>query len=275
MSVLDAVILGLIQGFSEFLPISSSGHLVMAQELLDVRMPGVFLEVMLHTATLLSVVVVYRAKLWAILTGVLRRDAQHLRYAGYLLLASIPAGIVGLGLEDTVEAAFDTPTVTGVMLLVTGLILYSTRWATRRQAVPVEPDEHTDPAALRRDEPTLGNAVAMGIAQAFALLPGISRSGTTITAGLWGRLSGEAAAEFSFLMSVIAVGGATLLQLGDLGDSVRATGGAALAAGFTASLISGIVAIKALVWLLRRQEFHKFAYYVWIVGALFLVYLAR
>ena len=272
MSLLDAVILGLVQGLSEFLPISSSGHLVIAQELLGVEVAGIFLEIVLHAATLLAVLLVYRVKIWRLLAGILRRDPLHLRYGGYLVLASVPAAIVGIGFPDALAATFDAPAITGVMLLVTGVFLFSTRWAGRRSAAVIGPGERRDPTEVG-DSPSLGNAVAMGIAQCFALLPGISRSGSTITAGLWGGMRSDTAAEFSFLMSVIAVGGASLLQLAEFGEWVRVTGAPALAAGFLASLASGILAIKALLWLLRRQSFHAFAYYVWTVGGLFLLYL--
>jgi undecaprenyl-diphosphatase len=256
MRYFDAVVLGLVQGLTEFLPVSSSGHLVMAQTFLGVPQPGIFLEVVLHVATMLSVVVVYRVRLAQLLVGTLRRDHDALRYVGLLALATLPVVVVGLLFRHPIEAAFDAPAITGVMLLITGLILWSTIWI-RRPA----------PAAA----PTTRHALAMGFAQVLALLPGISRSGTTITAGLWAGLKPERAAEFSFLMSLIAIGGAAVLQATDLEGAPPVDG--PLVAGFLAALVSGIVAIKALVWLLRHQKFHHFAWYVWPVGLLFLVYL--
>lgn len=255
MSYFDAIVLGLVQGLTEFLPVSSSGHLVMAQTFLGVPAPGVFLEVALHVATLLSVVVVYRRRLLDLLVGLFRRDADALRYIGLLVLATLPVVVIGLLFRDAIEAAFDTPYVTGFMLLVTGFILWST--GLRRSERPHE-------------VPTAGHALAMGFAQCFALLPGISRSGSTIAAGLWTGLRGERAAEFSFLMSIPAIAGAAVLQVSEVGD-VAVTG--PLAAGFVAALLSGIAAIVSLVWLVRRQGFHKFAWYVWPVGILFLAYL--
>lgn len=258
MNFFQAVVLGLVQGLTEFLPVSSSGHLVIAQTFMDVPTPGVFVEVALHLATLISVLVVYHRRVGSIAVGAIRGEAQAWRYIGLLLLASVPAGIVGVFFEDQVEAAFDAPWVTGVMLLVTGVLLWTTRWLGARRW---------------DDRPGVRNAVGMGVAQAFAILPGISRSGTTITAGLWGRLQGDAAAEFSFLMSVVAISGAVLLQVGDIGESVQQVGAAALAAGFIAALISGILAIRLLIWLLRKQTFYVFSYYLWIAGGLFLIYL--
>ncbi len=258
MSVLDAVILGLVQGLTEFLPVSSSGHLVMTQTLLHVPQPGIVLEVVLHVATLLSVAIVYRRRLAWLVTGALRGDAGAWRYIALLMLATVPAVLAGLFLKGPIEAAFDTPAVTGLMLLVTGGVLWSTRLARR-------PTKH---------RPSPGLALGIGVAQACAILPGISRSGATIATGLWGRLDGEQAAEFSFLMSIPAIAGAALLTVLDLDGAARGIAGMELAIGFAVALVSGIAAIRSIVWLVRRRGFHLFAYYVWAAGAAFLAYLA-
>ena len=258
MNFFEAIVLGLVQGLTEFLPVSSSGHLVIAETLLDVPTPGVFVEVALHLATLISVLIVYHRRVGSLAVGAVRGDPMAWRYIGLLLLASVPAGIVGVFFEDRIEAAFDAPWVTGAMLLVTGVLLWSTRRIGDRRW---------------EDRPGIGHAIGMGIAQAFAILPGISRSGSTITVGLWGRLQGDSAAEFSFLMSVIAVSGAVVLQVGDIGTSVQQVGTGALIAGCLSALVSGILAIRLLIWLLQKQTFYAFAYYVWIAGGLFLIYL--
>ena len=255
MTYLDAIILGLVQGLTEFLPVSSSGHLVMAQTFLDVPSPGVFIEVALHVATLLSVTIVYRTKLSELLVGTVRRDPDALRYVGMLVVATLPVVVVGLLFRDTIEAAFDTPHVTGFMLLLTGVLLYSTAWG-----------EGDRP----HHQPGTRHAVSMGLAQCLALMPGISRSGSTIAAGLWTGLDGERAAEFSFLMSLPAIAGAAVLQVSDIGG---ASVDGPLVTGFLVALVAGIAAIKSLVWLVRRQGFHHFAWYVWAVGLLFLGYL--
>ncbi len=258
MNFVQSILLGLVQGLTEFLPVSSSGHLIIAETLMDVPTPGVFVEVALHFATLLSVLIVYRKRVADLLFGAVRRDPEAWHYIGLLLLASVPAGIVGVFFQEQVEAAFDAPWVTGAMLIVTGFLL----WSTKR--VPPRP---------WKERPGFGLAAMMGLAQAFAILPGISRSGSTITAGLWGSLDGDKAAEFSFLMSVVAIAGATVLQVGKVGSSVQQIGLAPLLCGFVAALLSGIFAIRFLVWLLRRQTFYAFSYYVWIAGGLFLLYL--
>ena len=259
MSLLDAILLGLVQGLTEFLPVSSSGHLVIGQTLLGVDSPGVAFEVVLHVATLLSVIIVYRARLWQLAVGAARGQRDALVFVGLLVLATIPAGLVGLFLEDTIEQAFALPAITGIMLLVTGAFLWSTRFRRPASDAPL---------------PTARLALGIGIAQAFAILPGISRSGATITAGLWGRLPGDRAAEFSFLLSIPAILGAALLQIGEIGESWQTTGGAPLVVAFFVALAAGIAAIRSLVWLLRRQAFYAFAYYVWAAGGLFLLFLA-
>lgn len=280
MNSFQSIALGIVQGLTEFLPVSSSGHLVMAQTLLGVEQPGVFFDVMLHVATLVAVLIVYRERLAAITGGILRREPGALRYFGLLLLASVPAGLVGVLFKDRIEQIFSMPAFTGVALILTGFILWSTRYA--RKAFPAA--DGGQPVATAADDVgavalggnarlTWKQALGIGLAQAVAILPGISRSGSTITAGLWGRLRGEAAAEFSFLMSVVVISGAALLEARHLGDSVEAIGIAPIAGGFIAALVTGILSIRSLVWLLRKQAFYAFSYYVWIAGGLFLLYL--
>lgn len=281
MDSFQSIVLGLVQGLTEFLPVSSSGHLVIASTFLDVVTPGVFVEVALHVGTLISVLIVYRQRVAALISGALRRDPGAWRYLGLLLLASIPAGLVGVFLQDQIEQAFGAPWVTGVLLIVTGFILWSTRRA-RNLHLRVA-DGGGDAAALAvQPTATLARtgtiswkvALGIGLAQAVAILPGISRSGSTITAGLWAGISGEDAAEFSFLMSIIVIAGAALLELRHFSSAVLDIGAGPLLFGFLAALITGILAIQSLVWLLRKQAFHIFAYYVWTIGALFLSYLA-
>lgn len=258
MNTIDAIILGIVQGLTEFLPVSSSGHLVMGQTILDVPSPGIVLEVALHVATLVSVLIVYRRSVGRLIVGALRGERDALEYAGLIVVATLPAVIVGLFLHDAIRAAFEEPAVTGAMLLVTGAILWSTRYL---------------PARERLDRPGWLGAFAIGCVQAFAILPGISRSGTTISAGLWGRLRGESAAEFSFLMSIPAILGAAVLELRDFSSVIPDGSAGPLLAGFVAALVSGIAAILWLVWLVRRQAFYVFSLYVWPVGIAFLFYL--
>lgn len=257
MSWYDAVVLGLVQGLSEFLPVSSSGHLVIAQELLGVDAPGVFFEVLVHMATLVSIVWVYRATITELLLGVVRRDREACSYLGRIALATVPAGLVGYLLGDVIAAAFDSPVFVGAMLLVTAAFLWSTGAALERM-----PD----------GEVGWGRAFEMGVAQAFAILPGISRSGATVTVALWRGVDPDEAASFSFLMSIPAILGAGVLEMG-----AAPAGGGGLAFGpgaaaFLTAAASGVLAIRLFVRMLRNRMFPAFAPYVAVVGSGFLIY---
>lgn len=256
MSYWESVVLGIVQGATEFLPVSSSGHLVLSQELMGLRIPGVVFEVAVHLATLVSILLVYRARVGRLVTGGIQGDREAWRYMGLLVVATVPAAILGIFFKDAIESIFDDPVVTGVAFLATGVLLWSSRAALKR-----EPE----------GEPGLRVAVLMGLAQAFALIPGISRSGSTVIMGLWAGVSGREAAAFSFLMAVPAIAGAAVLQFPDLQGSTLPAG--PLAAGFAAAAVTGVLAIRSFVVLLQKQAFHRFAYYLWPLGIAFLAYL--
>ena len=258
MSDWEAIFLGALQGATEFLPVSSSGHLVVGQTLLGLEIPGVQFEVALHLATLISVLVMYRSRLIELLYGAVRRDGDAWRYIGLLAAATIPAGIVGVFFRDPIEGLFESPFVPATAFFVTGAIL----WSTRR--------------VLGREDwkkPGWRVALLIGLAQAFALVPGISRSGTTVAMALWLGMAAEEAAAFSFLMAIPAIGGAALIQIPELTSQGLTLSGTALAAGSIVAAITGIMAIKAFVVLLERKTFHRFAIYCWALGAAFLLYL--
>jgi undecaprenyl-diphosphatase len=254
----DAFILGLIQGLTEFLPVSSSGHLVLSQELLGIHQEGLRFEVAVHAATLVSVLVFYRRRVLQLARGTLRREAESLRYVGKLAVATVPAVAAYLLAGDWLEAQFELPSVVGVCLIATGGIL----WTTRRTL-----------GAARLPEPGWRGALWIGCAQAVAILPGISRSGSTVAVALALGVAPAAAAEFSFLMSVIVIAGAAFEKLPGL-STASAHETAALAIGAVAALVAGVAAIWLFVRLLRTRHLYRFAYYTWAVGALFLVWLA-
>jgi len=300
----EAIILGVVQGLTEFFPVSSSGHLVMSQHLLGLSVPGIGFEVAVHVATLISVLIVYRDKVYRLLRGAVGLEEKSAwPYLLKLLLASVPAAVIGLGFQDWFEARFDDPVFTGTMLLVTGMLVWSSRW-TRAERLPswTEFVPHVLAAIVAlvlgsiggflvvsavllviflvsrvtarhewKDEPTWGGALLMGIAQACAILPGISRSGSTVVTGLWRRIDPVAAAEFSFLMSIPAILGAAVLALPDLAAGGTQVAALPLAIGFLAAGIAGVLAIRWFVALLAEQNFHVFAYYCWIAGTLFLL----
>ncbi|HIF07348.1 MAG TPA: undecaprenyl-diphosphate phosphatase [Gemmatimonadetes bacterium] len=258
MNLWEAVFLGAIQGATEFLPVSSSGHLVVGQTLLGLEIQGVQFEVAVHVATLISVIVIYRDRILDLLSGVLKRDPGAWRYIGLLAVATLPAGLTGVFFRDIIRGLFESPFVPAIAFLVTGLILWSTR------------------AALGREDwkkPGWRVALLIGFAQAFALIPGISRSGTTVAMALWLGVAAEEAAAFSFLMAIPAIAGAAVLQIPELASEGLTLSGAALAAGSIVAAVTGIVAIKAFVALLAKRAFHRFAIYCWGIGSAFLLYL--
>lgn len=246
----EGVILGIVQGLTEFLPVSSSGHLVVAEAALGLSTPGVFVEVVVHVATLVAVAVVYWRRIGELLTGAARGDRTAWTYVGLLLLGSLPAGLVGVLFKDWFESTFDSLLIVGVDFLITGAFLWSTRLVR-------EPE---------RTRPTAAGAVAIGLAQAAAILPGISRSGATVTAGMWAGVDPVRAAEFSFLMAMPAIAGAALLQIPEISAGTVAVGAGPLAAAFVAALVSGVAAIWLLLRLLARRAFHRFAPYCWMMG---------
>ena len=249
MSFIDAVFLGIIQGLTEFLPISSSGHLVLSQEILGVNQPGVTFEVLLHLGSLVAVVVYFRARIVMLVRSLFTKSYTEGRLLiGLLLIGTVPAGLAGFLFRDFFERTFSDPIVTAFMLLVTGLILLSTRLAK--------------PAHKKTG---LLGAIIMGIGQALAIMPGISRSGTTISAGLLWGIEPSEAAEFSFLLAVPAIGGAMLLNMKELLDVESALVGQYLT-GVISSFLFSLVAVYAVLATIRKGRFQYFAYYCFAAG---------
>ena len=257
MTVWEAALLGFVQGATEFLPISSSGHLVVAQTVLGTAMDGVLFEAAVHVATLLSILIVYRARIVDLARGVVERDRDALAYVGLLCTATIPIVVVGGLSRDRIEALFENPWVSGVGLLVTGAVLWSSRRGIARAA---------------RERPALTAAVLIGLAQVCALVPGVSRSGATVVAALWLGVYAEEAAAFSFLLAIPAIAGAAVLQIPSLG-SATALGVTPLLVGSAVAAVTGVLAIRAFVAVLDKRSFHLFAPYCWLVGGAFLSYL--
>ncbi len=258
MNYWQALVLGLVQGLTEFLPVSSSGHLAVARAVMGLRANDatfVFVAVALHFATLGSVLVVYGRRLWEIVRGVFRWNGDAVRYAVLLVIGSLPGAVLGALFHERFEEAFGSLRFIGAAFIVTGFVLWSTRWAKQR------------PGGL-----TPGGALGIGFAQAVAILPGISRSGSTVSASLWRGLAPEAAAEFSFLLAVIIIAGSGVFEARHAMSGISAAGAAPLAVSFVVACASGIWAIRFLVALLKRGSFYRFAPYCWVVGALTIAY---
>lgn len=250
----QAVVLGLVQGLTEFLPVSSDGHLVLAERLTGAVAPGVAYEVILHLATLAAVMVVFGRQLASMTVGVLRWRREDVRYAALLVVATVPAVIVALAFGDLLERTFDSVAVAGVGFLITGAVLWSSRGRGGDAAIP-----------------SWGTALLIGVAQSIAILPGVSRSGLTITTALWLGMSPVPAGSFSFLMSVPAILGAGVFEMRNIGSAGLGVGAMPVVVGCAVALVSGIWAIRFLVGLLGRRRFYAFAPYCWAVGVLTLL----
>ncbi len=257
MSTLEALFLGILQGLTEFFPVSSSGHLAMVQSLLGLEGDGGLLfEIAVHVATLLAIAIFYRQRIIDLIGGVLSGSRQAFRYAGLLALGTVPAVVIGLLGKEIVETHLQRPLFVAGALLLTSVILWTTRW--------------TLPLA-HRQQVSVPMALGIGLGQAFAIIPGISRSGTTIAVALVMGLAPAVAAEYSFLLGIIAIAGAAVLMLPDLaGASPEMM--SSLAIGSVASLFSGVAAIWLFVRMLEKQTFHLFSYYLWVTGGAFLVW---
>lgn len=259
MDWLSAAILGIVQGLTEYLPVSSSGHLVLGRELLGVEEPDLFFDIMVHVATLLVTVIFYARSIGRMVTetgeelrdrvnGGSTTDRPLARLSGLIVLGTIPTGLIGVVFKDRLEALFDEPRAACAMLLVTAALLIGTRFTA---------------ATGRSDgEMTWKDALLIGTVQGLAIIPGISRSGSTIAAALFLGLDRELAARFSFLLSVPAILGALVLKLKDVGDGGLAIDGGATAIGFVAALVTGFAALVALLPLVRRGQLHWFAFYL-------------
>lgn len=269
MEIIDSFLLGLIQGLTEFLPISSSGHLVLGKAFLSNNLEqGITFEVVVHFGTLCSILLYYRNELIEILKSLLRLAASpaefrdkakydpNIKLCGYILLSMIPAAIVGFTLKDQIENLFLNPFMVSIMLLVTGSLLFATKF---RNEFP--------------NRVTAGNSFAIGLAQAFAILPGISRSGSTISLGLYLGVKREEVANFSFLMVIPVIAGAMAMQIKEMVEmGIRFDAVLDLATGFVTAFISGYFALKYLIVLLKTRGIHPFAWYCWAVGLAGVIY---
>jgi len=265
----EAIVLGVIQGLTEFLPVSSSGHLALAQYFFGITEPQLFFDIMLHVGTLGAIVVVFRRDIRDIFAAIVGRepkgghDLPHRMtkesgrvFAWLIVVGSVPTAIIALLFSMFVEKLFVIPLFVSGMLLTTGVILWlSGRFGTAR--------------ADLKPAPTSGlnaiSALMIGAAQGIATLPGISRSGATISAALMRGVDREEAARYSLLLSVPAILGAVLLELRDI-TSINIPVWTIIA-GTLVAFVVGYVAIKVLLGTLRRGKFSRFAYYCWSIGA--------
>jgi undecaprenyl-diphosphatase len=256
--------LGAVQGLTEFIPISSSGHLVVVPDLFGWDQPGLSFDVLLHLASLLALLVYFSGDLLDLARGSLARDRQSLRMVSFLAVGTIPAVIVGLVFRDSFELQFEDAPAAALQLLITAGILIGAEIVFIRY---VRRAAETGGKLRATEDMTVPESFAIGIAQAIAIIPGISRSGSTIGTGLLFGFRREAAARFSFLLAIPALFGASLLELPDLGEGSLSL--AAGLSGFVSSALFSYVAIAGLIRFLRTNNLYPFALYCLIAGPIF------
>jgi undecaprenyl-diphosphatase len=254
MSLIDAIILGLVQGLTEFLPVSSSGHLVIGQHLLKLSGPGLAFDVILHLGTLVSVLIYFRKDLLELLRAFTGNGEGSWRRVGLLiLLGTVPTAFIGVLFKEPLEAMFSSVRVVAIMLCVTGLVLFLAERIGRT---------HRPLFGIQRVD-----ALVIGFVQGVSIIPGLSRSGSTIATGLLLGIEADAAARFSFLLSIPAIVGAVVLQSGSiLGQTTNGSAGA-FATGFVTAAVSGWWAIGILLKVLKWKRLTFFSVYCWLVAA--------
>jgi len=258
MNIFTAIVLGIVQGLGEFLPVSSSGHLVLLQKVFGISEQTLFFDTMLHIGTLAAVVVV----LWPDIVAILRKPIQPL--TGFLIIATIPAVLAALVFGDAIEYIFDSGQFLGVCFLITTVLLCAAEFLSKRIS--------KSNGYKKREEMNWLDALIIGIFQAIAIPPGISRSGATISGALSRRLDRDFAARFSFLLSIPAILGALVLNLKDLAKNSEAAGGmgAEVFVGALTAAIVGFFAVKLMLKIVREKSLFGFAIYTAVLGLLIL-----
>jgi undecaprenyl-diphosphatase len=271
MEIYQGIILGIVQGLTEFLPVSSSGHLVLGQIYFKITEFGMIFDISVHMGTLAAVLVVYFSDIKLIVKSIINflaklagrkpwvhllKTDEDLKLAIFIIIGSVPTALIGLALKKYEHILFTSDTLVGCMLILTGTIL----WTSRRYYQNEGPEIQLDTK----------RAICIGIVQGFAVIPGISRSGSTIVAGMAAGLDRHRAAKFSFLLSVPAILGAQILGIKDAMETGFVMN-SAIIYGTIMSFLVGLVALKLLLKLVHRGKFHLFAPYCWLAGMLVLL----
>ena len=272
MDYIQAVILGLVQGLCEFLPVSSSGHLVIFQNILGLdssAAQNILFDIMLHLSTIIAVFIAFRKRIWKVILAAFsligdifkgkfsfKNSNGDKKIVIMVVIATLPLLLFAL-IEEKIEALFSSLLLVGIALLVTATFLILSDIVSARAA-----------HAKRKDasEATITDSIVVGLFQCIALIPGISRSGSTITAGLLRNFDRELAVEFSFILSIPAVMGSAILNMGDAFDMLKGADLGPYIAGMAVSLVSGLLAIKFVKFLVNKNKFGKFAYYCIAAG---------
>lgn len=265
--IIGVISLGVIQGLTEFLPVSSSGHLVIGSHLFKLAEPSLLFDIVLHVGTLIPVLWLYRSDLIKMIVslGSLRKVKENwdhdsgLRLTVCVVVGTIPTGIIGVLARDFFEKLFSSPTAVGIALLITGVILMSTRL---RKNIALDPENGFRSL-------TLFNAFVVGLAQGIAITPGISRSGTTISTALLLGIERDTAAKFSFLLAIPAIIGAVILEIHKADMALWHN---SFIFGVLAATITGYIALRLVVRFVRQGTIYGFAFYLWPLGISVLIY---
>jgi len=254
MSIIEAIVLGIVQGLTEFLPVSSSGHLVLLQKIFNIKEGAMSFDIALHLATLIAVIAVYRKKIFEIIKN------PFSKFPVYIVIGTVPIAVFGILLKDLIESFFETGATLGTGFIFTGLILMYADIAGKKSRTI--------------EQMNLADPLLIGTSQAVAMLPAVSRSGMTISAALALGIERRTAADFSFILSIPAILGAVAVDIYDIaktGESGFAgIGTAPLVTGMIFAAISGFFAVKFMINLIQKQKLKYFSYYLWIIGALVL-----
>lgn len=284
MGIFEAILLGIIQGLTEFLPVSSSGHLAIFQKLFGMNEVGIAFDVFLHLGTLIAVFIIYRkdilrlivdgigivvdscTNIYRFFRSVIKHEqveyiqvirTTYRKFALLVIVSTIPTGIIGLLAKDVVSSASDTLIIPGICLLITAVLLFISDQL---------PDGDKTPKRTG-----YFNAVFMGVCQGIATLPGLSRSGTTIAAGLLCGLRRDFVVKYSFIMSIPAILGATILEIPDMSKDIATTGALVYVVGMIVAAIVGYICIKTMLVVVRNKKFKYFSYYCAIMGVVAII----
>lgn len=251
-SAVEAVVLGLVQGLTEWLPVSSSGHLAVAVDVLGLEKPPVLFFVLLHVGTLMVIAAFFRETISKVFKAVVERDfgSAEGKLGLFVVVGSVPTAVLGIVLQDVFKAFFGNLLVVGLALLATGVLLFVSRWGRGSKAL------------------SYLDALFVGLIQGLSIIPGVSRSGATISAALLRGVNREAAFEFSFLLSIPAVLGALIVEAGDLDLLVGGGDVALVALGVAVSMVVGYLSLKVLLRLVLSNKLYWFTFYCWVAGIL-------
>ncbi len=237
--------MGAVQGLTEFLPVSSSGHLVLIQNLLGMKSSQLLFDISVHTGTMIAVIIFFAKDI----INILNPKHPDIKMIALIITGSVPTAVIGLSLKDAAENFFSSPFLAALMLIITGIILWLTKYAKKNG----------------NQEISTKRAIMIGIVQGLAVIPGISRSGSTITAGIFSGIEKNSAAKFSFLLSIPAVAGAQLLSIKDFPTSSDLSVNVILIGVFI-SFITGYAALSFLMKVIKKGNLYYFAPYCWIIG---------